>query len=29
VGTVPVLLTGLLLFAHEGLRWKDVTVKEM
>jgi uncharacterized protein (TIRG00374 family) len=29
VGTVPVLLTGLLLFAREGLRWKDVTVKEM
>ena len=25
VGTIPVLLTGLLLFAHEGLRWKDVT----
>jgi hypothetical protein len=25
VGTVPVLVTGLLLFAHEGLRWKDVT----
>ncbi len=24
VGTVPVLVTGLLLFAHEGLRWKDV-----
>jgi len=25
VGTVPVVLTGLLLFAREGLRWKDVT----
>ena len=25
VGTVPVLAAGLLLFAHEGLRWKDVT----
>jgi len=25
VGTVPVLVTGLLLFAREGLRWKDVT----
>jgi glycosyltransferase 2 family protein len=24
VGTVPVLVTGLLLFAREGLRWKDV-----
>lgn len=24
VGTVPVVLTGLLLFAREGLRWKDV-----
>ncbi len=26
VGTVPVLVTGLLLFAREGLRWKDVAV---
>ena len=26
VGTIPVLLTGLLLFLREGLRWKDVTV---
>ena len=25
VGTVPVLLTGLLLFAREGLKWRDVT----
>ena len=25
VGTLPVVLTGLLLFAREGLRWKDVT----
>ena len=25
VGTVPVVVTGLLLFAHEGLRWRDVT----
>ena len=24
VGTLPVVLTGLLLFAREGLRWKDV-----
>lgn len=28
VGTVPVLVSGLLLFAHEGLRWKDVAVRE-
>lgn len=25
VGTLPVLVTGLALFVHEGLRWKDVT----
>jgi len=25
VGTLPVVLTGLILFAREGLRWKDVT----
>ncbi|HEU4523164.1 MAG TPA: lysylphosphatidylglycerol synthase transmembrane domain-containing protein [Thermoanaerobaculia bacterium] len=25
VGTVPVVTTGLLLFAREGLRWRDVT----
>jgi uncharacterized protein (TIRG00374 family) len=25
VGTAPVVVTGLLLFAREGLRWKDVT----
>lgn len=28
VGTVPVLVTGLLLFAREGLKWKDVTRSE-
>lgn len=28
IGTLPVLVTGLLLFAHEGLRWKDVTNAE-
>jgi uncharacterized protein (TIRG00374 family) len=28
VGTVPVLLTGLALFAREGLRWRDVAVRE-
>lgn len=27
VGTLPVLVTGLLLFAAEGLRWSDVTRK--
>jgi uncharacterized protein (TIRG00374 family) len=27
VGTVPVVVAGLLLFAREGLRWKDVTTK--
>ncbi|GAC1428888.1 MAG: hypothetical protein NVSMB68_00990 [Thermoanaerobaculia bacterium] len=27
VGTLPVLVTGLLLFVREGLRWRDVTVK--
>ena len=27
VGTLPVLVTGLYLFAHEGLRWRDVTTK--
>lgn len=27
VGTLPVLVTGLLLFVHEGLRWSDVTRK--
>ncbi len=25
VGTLPVIVTGLLLLAHEGLRWRDVT----
>jgi len=25
VGTLPVIVTGLLLFAHEGMRWRDVT----
>lgn len=25
IGTLPVLVTGLVLFAREGLRWKDVT----
>jgi len=24
VGTLPVIVTGLILFAHEGLRWRDV-----
>lgn len=28
IGTLPVLLTGLALFAREGLRWKDVTKAE-
>jgi glycosyltransferase 2 family protein len=28
VGTVPVLVSGLLLFLREGLRWKDVAVVE-
>lgn len=27
VGTVPVVVTGLILFVHEGLRWSDVTQK--
>ncbi|HEX7420278.1 MAG TPA: lysylphosphatidylglycerol synthase transmembrane domain-containing protein [Thermoanaerobaculia bacterium] len=27
VGTLPVLVTGLLLFAREGLRWRDVAPK--
>jgi glycosyltransferase 2 family protein len=27
VGTLPVLVTGLILFVHEGLRWSDVTRK--
>jgi uncharacterized membrane protein YbhN (UPF0104 family) len=27
VGTVPVLVTGLILFVHEGLHWSDVTQK--
>ncbi len=27
VGTLPVLVTGLILFAHAGLRWKDVKVE--
>lgn len=27
VGTLPVLVAGLLLFVHEGLRWRDVTQK--
>jgi uncharacterized protein (TIRG00374 family) len=25
VGTLPILVTGLVLFAHEGMRWRDVT----
>jgi uncharacterized membrane protein YbhN (UPF0104 family) len=25
VGTLPVVITGLLLFAREGLKWRDVT----
>jgi uncharacterized membrane protein YbhN (UPF0104 family) len=28
VGTIPVLLTGVLLFAREGLKWKDVRPSE-
>jgi uncharacterized protein (TIRG00374 family) len=28
IGTLPVLCTGLFLFAREGLKWKDVTPKE-
>lgn len=28
IGTLPVLVTGLLLFAKEGLHWKDVTPRE-
>ena len=28
IGTLPVLVTGLLLFAKEGLHWRDVTSKE-
>jgi glycosyltransferase 2 family protein len=28
IGTLPVLVTGLLLFAKEGLHWRDVTQKE-
>jgi uncharacterized protein (TIRG00374 family) len=28
VGTVPVLVSGMLLFLREGLRWKDVTAAE-
>lgn len=28
IGTLPVLSTGLFLFAREGLRWKDVTPSE-
>jgi uncharacterized protein (TIRG00374 family) len=27
VGTLPVLVTGLILFVHEGLHWSDVTQK--
>jgi len=27
VGTLPVLVTGLILFVHEGLHWSDVTPK--
>ncbi|HEX9161177.1 MAG TPA: lysylphosphatidylglycerol synthase transmembrane domain-containing protein [Thermoanaerobaculia bacterium] len=27
VGTLPVLVTGLVLFAHEGLHWRDVAAK--
>lgn len=27
IGTLPVVVTGLALFAHEGLRWKDFTPK--
>lgn len=28
IGTLPVLITGLVLFAREGLRWKDVRPKQ-
>ena len=28
IGTLPVLVTGLILFAREGLHWKDVTPKD-
>jgi uncharacterized protein (TIRG00374 family) len=28
IGTLPVLFTGLILFAREGLRWKDVRPRE-
>lgn len=28
IGTLPVLVTGLLLFAKEGLRWRDVTPRD-
>ncbi len=28
VGTLPVLVTGLALFAHEGLHWRDVTRRD-
>jgi uncharacterized protein (TIRG00374 family) len=28
IGTLPVLVTGIFLFAREGLRWKDVKPKE-
>ena len=28
IGTLPVLVTGLILFAREGMRWKDVTPKD-
>jgi uncharacterized protein (TIRG00374 family) len=28
IGTLPVLITGLFLFAREGLRWKDVRPKD-
>jgi hypothetical protein len=27
IGTLPVLVMGIVLFAREGLRWKDVTTK--
>ena len=28
IGTLPVLITGIVLFAREGLHWKDVRPKE-
>jgi hypothetical protein len=28
IGTLPIIVTGLLLFAKQGLHWKDVTRAE-